>query len=184
MTILSPSLLSIDAPQPFLLPITSACRRRQSPHDPTLSWSLFPVDRVSFRLDSDNAVGVDFPIDITDVTTPTCLYGKWVETRVEHVGTALGSGLRRGTVPDTLSNGVPSRSPTALAGVAKQTDNSDTSSSDDDWSNIERLDRLSNLKTQVTNTPNRPLHAPLQRVREGMGDKSRPQSTFHSKPTS
>ena len=49
---------------------------------------------VSFRLDSDNAVGVDFPIDITDVTTPTCLYGKWVETRVEPVGTALGSGLR------------------------------------------------------------------------------------------
>ncbi|RDH26420.1 hypothetical protein BDQ94DRAFT_155568 [Aspergillus welwitschiae] len=45
MTILSPSLLAIDAPQPFLLPITSACRRRQSSHDPPLSWSLFPVDR-------------------------------------------------------------------------------------------------------------------------------------------
>lgn len=102
-------------------------------------------------------------------------------------------------MPDTLSNGVPSRSPTALEGVAKQNDNSGTSSSDDDWSDSNsandsdtdpdigssrKIDRLSNLKTQVTNTRNRPLHAPLQRVREGMGDKSKPQSTFHSKPTS
>ncbi|GLA10278.1 hypothetical protein AnigIFM60653_002373 [Aspergillus niger] len=137
---------------------------------------------VSFRLDSDNAVGVDFPIDITDVTTPTYLYGEVTPA-----------------VPDTLSNGVPSRSPTALEGVAKQNDNSGTSSSDDDWSDSNsandsdtdpdigssrKIDRLSNLKTQVTNTRNRPLHAPLQRVREGMGDKSKPQSTFHSKPTS
>ncbi|KAL3264786.1 hypothetical protein ABHI18_000420 [Aspergillus niger] len=53
---------------------------------------------VSFRLDSDNAVGVDFPIDITDVTTQTYLYGEWVETRVEPVGTALGSGLRGGSL--------------------------------------------------------------------------------------
>ncbi|PYH52387.1 uncharacterized protein BO96DRAFT_484790 [Aspergillus niger CBS 101883] len=76
---------------------------------------------VSFRLDSDNAVGVDFPIDITDVTTPTCLYGeRWCKVTP--------------AVPDTLSNSVSSRSPTALAGVAKQNDNSDTSSSDDDWS--------------------------------------------------
>lgn len=88
-------------------------------------------------------------------------------------------------MPDTLSNGVPSRSPTALAGVA----NSDTSSSDDDWSDSNsannsdtdpdigssrKIDRLGNLKTRVTNTRNRPLHAPLQRVREGMGDKSKP----------
>ncbi|PYH50099.1 uncharacterized protein BO96DRAFT_451702 [Aspergillus niger CBS 101883] len=67
--------------------------------------------------------------------------------------------------------------------------NSDTSSSDDDWSDSNsannsdtdpdigssrKIDRLGNLKTRVTNTRNRPLHAPLQRVREGMGDKSKP----------
>ncbi|PYH92374.1 hypothetical protein BO71DRAFT_451462 [Aspergillus ellipticus CBS 707.79] len=130
---------------------------------------------VSFRLDSDNAGGVDFLIDTTDVTTPTCLYGeRWYYFTP--------------AVPDTLSNGVPSQSPTALASVAKQSDNSDTSSSDDDTDpdigSSRKIDRLSNLKTQVTNTPNRPLHAPLQRVREGMGDKSKPQSPFHSKPTS
>ncbi|RAK99669.1 uncharacterized protein BO80DRAFT_456372 [Aspergillus ibericus CBS 121593] len=49
---------------------------------------------ISFRLDLDNAVGVDFPIDTTDVITPTCLYGEWVEIGVDPVGTALGNGLR------------------------------------------------------------------------------------------
>ncbi|PWY88667.1 hypothetical protein BO94DRAFT_594846 [Aspergillus sclerotioniger CBS 115572] len=134
---------------------------------------------VSFCLDSDNTINIDFLIDITDITTLTYLYSKrWYKVTP--------------AVPDTLSNSVPSRSPTALAGVAKQNDNSDTSSITLPmtltrtliFGSSRKIDRLSNLKTQVISTRNRPLHAPLQRVREGMGDKSMLQSIFHSKPIS
>ncbi|PYH90035.1 hypothetical protein BO71DRAFT_463752 [Aspergillus ellipticus CBS 707.79] len=59
---------------------------------------------MSFRLDSDNAVSVNFPIDITNIITLTYLYSEWVEIRIEPVGTALGSSLQKESLTEIKKN--------------------------------------------------------------------------------